>query len=489
MFNFTDKDIVSGLEGCGKSSRLFEILKETTTPDRPVLFGVKNYLLMQEQIDNWSERYEIDKTEFAICGVGKAYEPALDAYTNPEQPYLVPRNCRFIFTSQANIVRNNHLVFKFEDGFRNIKYSRIVIDEFEFASCIVPTLAYELERISQDNIRQVSAKSLISWIDRNFTTDDRVRASAMYNANCDGFFQASWLENSQYPVTFLSSERLAVETLSLLGFNKIPIESPNFKDCVVNTYSSPYINRDFFNVMADEAAWNKLNYDLIISDNVRKHFENNAEHSLEVSVFSHTAIRGSNSHRDKNILTVLSYIPPSYIRRVTDALQFFGSKLEYSQVESLFYLDRLNQAVGRTLGHRGGKNIDLIVHQDLVNKIENSDQFPYTFNLDTDFENLFEGFYYLLERVKIKSSIKKTYRRETRKRKIEDLSYLDFVFEIDENAKPLTSQEVKNSIEQKLFPKIPATKVVAYFKDNRVYQKHKRVEGTTQKYLFGLKVK
>lgn len=42
--------VVTGMEGCGKSSKIFELLKDLATTDNPILFGVKNYTLMEEQM-------------------------------------------------------------------------------------------------------------------------------------------------------------------------------------------------------------------------------------------------------------------------------------------------------------------------------------------------------------------------------------------------------------------------------------------------------
>lgn len=71
---------------------------------------------------------------------------------------------------------------------------------------------------------------------------------------------------------------------------------------------------------------------------------------------------------------------------------------------------------------------------------------------------------------------------------IEDFSFLDQIFEVDEKS-ILSCADVKEIIKSKLLPSVPATKVVKYFNNSSVYIKRKTVNNKTVQCLIGLKVK
>ena len=97
-------------------------------------------------------------------------------------------------------------------------------------------------------------------------------------------------------------------------------------------------------------------------------------------------------------------------------------------------------------------------------------------------------FYYLLEKVKNTSIQDKLTKRNIQKAKVEDLSYLNLIFEVDEKS-ILSCADVKEIIKSKLLPSVPATTVVKYFNNSSVYIKRKTVNNKTVQCLIGLKVK
>ena len=138
----SDRKVGTGLEGCGKSTKKFEQVEKKTNENRPVLFAMKNYSLMLEQIENWSQKYDIPRKQFAVCGFNQFNDAAIKAYTNPEEPSIIPNGVRFIFCSQATMQKNNHLMFLNED-LKHVKYGEIVVDEWDI-NMIIPSLDYEL---------------------------------------------------------------------------------------------------------------------------------------------------------------------------------------------------------------------------------------------------------------------------------------------------------------------------------------------------------
>ena len=480
-----NKNVVSGLEGCGKSSQLFKIVETIATRENPVLFGVKNYKLMQEQVNNWSKRFNINYEEFAICGFNMEYEPAREVYTDKEYPFIIPDTARFVFTSQALIQRNRHLEFTNDTTGESVSYSHIIIDEFDFTSGIIPSLDYQLSnlKIEKENIEN----KILQWIRDTYTNYDYAKVLRKKRNGDDGFTLAHWISNCKCPLTFLTSERLATRLLKLFGFNEIEIPSPDFKDCKINVWSNKYIGRTFFAKMNQYVGWNKihneLGYDLIISDCINSYYENNKliDETLDISVISHTSIRGSNDWIDSKILTVLSYIPSQVIKEVKDAFKYFGDDIEYHEVEKLFYRDRLCQAVGRVIGNRGSKETDLIINSSMWDKIKEYDEIPYSFNDKWDFR--FNGFDNILSKVeeteqKIKDNQSKKYAQQ----RMNTYQLLDELFKIEVGNYILVS-DVKEYLKKwgvvnDRGSAMSATKVAKYFGsiNNLIRIKNKRID-------------
>jgi len=450
----TQRNIVTGLEGCGKSSTLFQHLETLATPEAPVLYAVKNYKLMTEQVENWSERYGIPKDQFSICGFGKAYEPALDAYTNPDTPYMIGRNARFIFTSQALVQRGNHLRFVTEDG-NYVKFSHVVVDEFDFVSGIIPSLDYEIGNMQAGNLKTITIEKKLNWIESNYSFKDRVNLMVALKHHKSEFIFADWIESCTCPLTFLSSEKLVALLFGSVGFNVIELGVERFNH-EVRVFSSEYITGKFFDVMNQNVAWNTLDYDLIISDCINSHFENNKQ-ALKVSTISHMGIRGSNAHRGKKVLTILSHIPQQSIILIKDALNYLGCSIEYAEVARMFYRDRLCQAVGRVIGYRASDEdaaTYVVMHSTIYKALDKSN-FPYNL-VDWDFD--------LPDKTVIFDTVskKKTAARECAKVAV-DYSYLneffysdpDAVFPVADLKAFMTSQHIKS---------VPATKLAKLFK-------------------------
>jgi hypothetical protein len=274
---------------------------------------------------------------------------------------------------------------------------------------------------------------------------------------------------------------LSAQLLGLIGFTEFRIGVEEFKDCKVNIFGYPNLDRFFFRAMYDLSAWKDLNYELIITDNVKSHFEKESE-PLDIQVFPHAAIRGSNNWKGSKILTVLSHIPVEAIQKLVDAFGYFGCGVAFNDVEALFYRDRLCQAIGRVLGYRGAKETDVIAHKLILDKIESLGVFPYQINKSWVLE--FEKF----EQVKELQNHKKTDARYkshvNRICKAEDLSFLNEILEVNEETFiPISEFKSKTKL------KITSTKVVNFFSNPLVYTKVKRVNGKPTQVIQGVKFK
>jgi hypothetical protein len=449
----TQRNIVTGLEGCGKSSTLFTYLETVATPEAPVLYAVKNYKLMTEQVLNWSNRFNIPFDHFNICGFGKTYEPALDAYTNPDMPYMLGKNARFVFTSQALVQRGNHLRFVTEEG-DYVKFAHVVVDEFDFVSGIIPSLDYEIGNMQLDNIKTITIEKKLNWIESNYSFKDRVNLMVALKHHKSEFVFADWIESCECPLTFLSSEKLVALLFGTVGFNVIKLGVDNF-DHEVCVFASEHITGKFFDVMNQNVAWNTLDYDLIISDCINSHFENNKE-ALKVSAISHMGIRGSNAHKGKKVLTILSHIPQQSIVLIKDALNYLGCSIEYADVARMFYRDRLCQAVGRVIGYRASSTeaaTYVVMHSTIYNALYKKD-FPY---------NLVDWEFDLTDKAAIFETVskKKKAAREYAKVAV-DYSYLNEFFYSDSSA-VFPVADLKTFMLANHIKSVPATKLAKLF--------------------------
>jgi hypothetical protein len=465
---FTDRNVVTGLEGCGKSRETFKRVEKVATEERPLLVVVNNYELMKEQIRNWSGKYKIKEKEFAICGFNRRYAPAMRAYTNKEDSTKIEKGVRIVFCTQAMAQKNMHLELYNETTREKARYSHILVDEFSYDKGVVPPIDYQINNV-RVNEKEINEK-ILAWVRENYTIQDCLKMLEKQKKKDKGFYLAHWIEGSEHPITFLTSERLAVELLGLVGFKKIEIESPDYSNQVIKTWSTPYIGREFFYQMRKQKGWEtvskELEYDVIISDCVNKYY---TEEEIDIKVITHTGVRGSNNWINKKILTILSHVPSKHITEIKDAFEYFGKTTSYTEIESLFYRDRLCQAVGRVLGNRGSEETDLLINSKLYEQLENRKDLPYKLELGLEFS--FSNF------DQIRVAIEKQ-KNNIRTNKEAGINILSTIFERKEGAY-ISCDKLKDILKtNKIYTDqkstLPATTVAEYF-DSTI--KRKSIDG------------
>lgn len=498
------RTVVTGLEGSGKSTKVFARISEVTTVDKPVLIAVKNYALMKLQIQSWLERKELaylnlKESDFAIAGCNKVYPQALEAYSNPSNPKLIGKEVKFVFTTQAQLQRQGHLRFIREGSLQRLQYSHILVDEFSATSGYIP---YGLDCALNGDPAMTPAEK-IRWVGKNYTIYDKEAAEQALYAGKTGYFLAYWIESTTCPITFLTSEKLAAELLKAIGFEEETIESPDYSNCTVNIWSHQNITKDFLIEMntLELKMWRKVaqNYNVIISDQVGKWINESQEEDLEVRVYNHMSVRGRNDLMGTNILTILTHIPTSYIIGLQKVLNQFANEKNYTyeEVERLFYRDRVMQDIGRVLGHRGSTTTDVILHKSLVKALQTA-ELPYTLNLNWKFE--LEGLELVLEKVNNAKNEKREIRegRKVSKVPITDYAFLESYFEntpgsyttskkVKEVTKKILEKHTNKLASMGIFSPVPSSKVALYF--GLPKPKNKRIEGKTVQVVEGLKIK
>lgn len=367
-----------GLEGCGKSSGLFEILNPTVSSKSPVLFVYQTYKLMLEQYESWSERYDIPRDNFVICGHSdNTNKNVIEAFTNPEFPEVVPENARFVFYSQSYLQKCRHLKLTLENG---VNFSRIILDEFDYTKSIIPTFDYQFDRVMQNGLLTNSEKDFYGWLKKNYAINDVHRLKYAKLTHKDGFTLAHWLQSSQIPVMFLTSEELSIRLLKAMGFDVFEYGLKRMDDCLINIEPCNYINDFFFSKMNIDKIWAKFDYDVIISNKIDSFYQQSTEVLERPKAIPHITAKGSNDYRGLKILTIISHVPDRAIRIIKDVFSYYGVEMSFNETKALYYKAILLQSCGRVLGYRGSKQTDVLIHSSIWDVIKNNVDLPYPFN-------------------------------------------------------------------------------------------------------------
>lgn len=484
--------LLHGLEGCRKSIGGIKLALVIATREKPVLFAHKTYSLMMEHRDKMINDFGVKEEEICICGTSKSYDEALRSYTNPKKPKFMPWKAKYIYCTQAVLQRNKHKSFY---SWKNLKkgFSAIIVDEFDFKIGIIPTLHYQLSRFSDSVDTDKSEEDLKEWIRVNYTQADcdKIIYPKYEKDRYKEFYVADWLEKADCPVIFLTSETLAAKFLRLLGFSCLYIPSKNYKNCVIKTYATKNIVKEFYEVMNDNNYWSNFSEftDLIISDSADVVIE------TSVNVVSHTGARGSNQWIGKKVLTILSHVPQKAIEKITHTFNCFGANVTVEDIYQAYYRDRLCQAVGRVIGNRGGTETTLIIHERILKSLLAMEDFPYTFEILDELPAEL-NFCKIMKETRAKIEEKKTrinnYKKEERKTKTEKaLQDLQSILKVDETSE-LSQKELAKILLAKGFvsasgkKNIPIEKVMKFF---NVTKKQRRVNGKREYFVIGLGLK
>jgi hypothetical protein len=120
--------------------------------------------------------------------------------------------------------------------------------------------------------------------------------------------------------------------------------------------------------------WEQTGFQYIISDSVKKHFDQSEAPALSCSVIPHVSARGSNALIGCKILTVLSNINKSGIEELEAAHRSMGGNMPREELEAMFYADRIRQSISRAVGFRNSESSPveafLWVHSGIWKKLE-----------------------------------------------------------------------------------------------------------------------
>ena len=387
------KTVITGYEGCGKSIEVAKILRDTIPDNNSiVVFGVTSYALAAEQRKTWIDVLGVSEEYIQVCGDPDS-EDNQKYLTDPNNSLMPGKDTRFVFLVQAAVQRLQHVLLG-----RNIH--RLVIDEFNFGTALIPRLAFIIcNPLIRDN-KEKFDKKIVDYVSKNFSKRDIVKTRQIIaNNETDKYHLAEWINSSQFPITVLTSEKLATEFLELVNFTKYEmIGKKDLTQFSIKTIRNSNVNTHFFEKMNQTPQnWEKLGFKYIISDNIAKHLKQN----ISVKVIPHISVRGSNVFGQEkiDILTIISHIPSQSLQEIQMVFQSYGKDKLLNDIKNLYYRDRIMQAVGRVIGNRAwatNQETHMIIHHKILEIVEeNRVDIPYKIiDWKHDFEFLNEVFLY-----------------------------------------------------------------------------------------------
>ena len=375
--------VVTGLEGCGKSKDVMDtIVNGDICKDGIAIYATQSFKQLHEKQSELIKYYGLTKDQCPIVSVSDTIEEHNRIYIDNVSGILSP-SAKIVMITVSALQKCLHLTrLKIENS--NIFFSSliksIIIDEFDFASCIIPRLDYLTNDILFAKRKKVD-KSIIEYIRQNYTSQDAVAYSEIIKTCSDAFLVAHYLRYNQFSkikTIFVTSERVPLLILEQMGFNSFSISETNgngeYTDKFNHTihFHANKVNSDTFNKLNIENKWGIFGFNTIISDCYTDSILKS--HQIdEIEIINHQTMKGSNNHKEKDILTIISHIPDLYLQSICDCINWFSEgTISFDDLKTLYYRDRLYQAVGRVIGHRATNQDEtwVIMHYLIAEGIE-----------------------------------------------------------------------------------------------------------------------
>jgi hypothetical protein len=363
--------LVSGLEGSGKSRDVIEVLLNGNIIDfekEIVVYGMQSFESLGEKQERLMKYYGLTIDECPILSVSGVVEEKNKKFVQEVKRKYEPC-AKVIFMSLSALKKNHHTLVTCNGKYKKIR--AMVIDEFDFTSNIIPRLDYLIVNLLNSS---KSKKTVLNYIKEEWTRMDAILYEDMIRSGKNSYLVANYIDRNKdwnCKTIFISSEeipRLILE--DGMGFNSINLDGGKTFNHTIH-YCSDVVNRHTFNRLNNENKWNIFGFETIISDRYGKdteldHLEITNHSKLDaIEVTNHSNCRGSNKFKGNNkLLSIISHVPDSVVANICDALNEFTDKhineagetvQEYSfeKIKSIYYKDRLLQAVGRVIGYRG----------------------------------------------------------------------------------------------------------------------------------------
>lgn len=505
------KTVVCGLEGSSKTRSIIDhLINEIDfNSGHYAVMAFKSYKLMKEKQLEIIDKYGLSENEVPI--VARFFDHKYsEYYTNKTSPNLATKNAKIVLMSQRALCMCHFMYTRFSTDELNSSAGKllkwIVVDEFDPVIGVIPSLHYIKQSYSESVIDgKITKKSFLHFLRNEYSNEDYYAIKELGLSASDSFNVASWIDycsRSGISITFSTSEILARMMLESIGFSSMVVGWKDFSSHAVNLHKTE-VNSFLFDRLNSQNKWGVFGFKFVISDRCNPDIIHPS--TVDVNVINHMSVRGTNSLAGNRVLTLLSNVPNSVIKKIVDTLNHFykSQEFEFDKVKRIYHRDRLCQAVGRVIGYRGEwKGVSetwVIANDDIVDLLSfDSDdemlEFPYSVKM-WDFKN--NEFKRMIENVTSDKRIKREVSSAAsieRRKKFNDAfnSFLDENFSVDSGSR-LRYADVKRITDAFPLKELGGTnpsKVANYF-GLKVRSSSEKINGKPTPYQFidGLKIK
>ena len=350
------RDIIAGATGSGKSGRAIAVIHSKFEEPEEVY---SSYIIVAvssvAQAIDFSERLRGMRISFEILvSAGKYME--VDCSTRKKLSITSSNNTAVKIIQLASLKNGGHYRHIFSERRR---LDHIYIDELVFTDFVRPSLMKS--SVSRATTGISLDGDLLANYDKVFSPADLKHAKDLWVRDNKSHFVSSLLFQAAN-TTVLSTEELTIHCLEELGYKKTIIkkeETKALKDkCTLHVAASDdfiveFVQSKHFELLKNEHGFTKV-------------FANNCEFADENLVSSKgKEILGKN-------LVVIRNLPPYSIESFQEQYSLCFKDTSIDPI-ALFYKDQMMQAVGRSIGFRGGKEVWVMVHTKVWDRIKHLD--------------------------------------------------------------------------------------------------------------------
>jgi hypothetical protein len=393
--------LVSGLEGSGKSRDILVSVLNSDILDfntQYAIYCTTSYSLLFEKQEELIRYQGLTKEECPVLTFTDFEDLSMDnkKYFNNETTSTYTKDAKIILMTLAAVQRCHHLNIMPASRLDCKNFGMLIVDEFDFTSSIIPRLDYLVASIMSGS---KSKKSITDFIRSEYSPYDYELYKRAVRERNSKYLIAHYIDRNKtfgVKTIFISSEKIPQLLLGNIEFSIFEMPESKFEHTIY--YKSDMVNTHTFNRLNNENKWSIFGFDKIISDRYDPIYT--LKHEIEV--INHIKCRGSNKFDCSTpLLSIISHVPKSVIQNITAALNELdknpldaNDEYKFEDIKNLYYRDRLYQAVGRVIGHRGERSgcdkTWVLISDTIMNSLlesgdiaENYKLAPWDFNNDT----------------------------------------------------------------------------------------------------------
>lgn len=497
--------LVSGLEGCGKSRDVLVSILNSDILDfntQYAIYCTTSYSLLFEKQAELIKHQGLTKSECPILTFTDYDELSSvnKKYFDNETTSTYTKDAKIILMTLASVQRCQHL--NIMPASRNdVKtFSMLIVDEFDFTSSIIPRLDFLVASIMSGS---KSKKTITEYIRSEYSQYDYELYKRAVKEHKSEYLTANYINRNitfGIKTIFISSEKIPELLLGAIEFKIFPMHKSKFEHTIY--YKSDMVNTHTFNRLNNENKWSIFGFEKIIADRYDPIYT--LKHEIEV--INHIKCRGSNKFDCSTpLLSIISHVPQSVIQNITAALNELDkktvNKYKFQDIKNLYYRDRLYQAVGRVIGHRGERSgcdkTWVLISDTIMNSLLESGDIAENYKLvKWDFNN--DMWTELVDNVRNDSRINDNCNKNLKNKQRQDnisknkthaREVIDQLIEIGNEKDCIIFEDIKKMFEKYGIVKTRPKFVANHFQSFGAILKHKWVAGKIHNAIWGIKFK